>query len=414
MECGVAAAHSVAPAVVIPTYNHQRQVTLVLTDVSRLQFPVIVVDDGSTDDTWRTIEDWRRTNPDTNMVAIRHEANRGKAAALHTGFAAARTLARVTHAVTIDSDGQLDAADIPALLEAARNCPRALVLGFRPLTMPGCPPRCEVGRRFASLALFAETGRRLLDTQCGLRVYPLDLLSHVQCTAGRYAFEAEVIARASWAGFPILEVPVHCRYHLGSERVSHFRPVVDSLRQTGVHVRLLLRVLLPWTTPTRVRSRKGFRNTLLDFARWLNPLRCLRDLRGSELGQMEFASALALGAWIGTSPFFGLHTAICLYVAWRLNLRPAAMILGSQVSLPPLGVALAMLSAWVGHVLLTGRILVLNEFKLEWSEIPRLAWQWLPAWLLGSCVVGLVLALAVFGATLLATMPLRRSLPSPT
>lgn len=400
----------VAPAVVVPTYNHESRLAGVLTDLARLDLPLIVVDDGSTDGTWQVIERWRGEHPDTAITALRHDRNRGKAAALRSGFAAARAAGGITHVVTIDSDGQLDAADVPRLLEAARGSPQALILGSRPEVMPECPERCAVGRRFASLALLAQTGRRLSDTQCGLRAYPLDLVERVRCVGGRYSFEAEVIARASWVGFDVVEVPVCCRYHVAGERISHFRPVVDSLRQAGVHTRLLLLALLPWVRPARLRPAGGARTCLRSFVRWLNPLRCLSDARSSGIERLEFASALALGAWIGTLPFFGTHTALCMYVAWRLNLRPAALILGSQVSMPPLGVGLAIVSAWVGHVLLTGRTAVPSELKWSWSALPGLAWEWLPAWLLGSIVVGFVLGLAVLGLTLLVTAPLVREL----
>jgi glycosyltransferase involved in cell wall biosynthesis len=227
----------VRPVVVVPAFNHARAVTGVLDRCAALGLPLIVVNDGSTDATLEVLGQWAGRNTRVDFAITTHLVNLGKAAALRTGFAAARSRL-FTHAVTIDADGQHEPDDVPHLLREAMRFPKAIVLGTRPLTMENCPRRCAIGRKQASLAVRLQTGLRLSDTQCGLRVYPLTMIEKLRCGAERYSFEAEIITRAAWAGIGIREVPVRCRYFLPQDRVSHWRPFVDSLRQTAVHLRL--------------------------------------------------------------------------------------------------------------------------------------------------------------------------------
>lgn len=381
-------------AVVVPTFDHGRRLPALLEAVALLGVPTVVVDDGSRDDTPALLQAWMAAGGGAPRAVRTHSRNRGKGEALRTGFEAAATLG-ATHAVTIDADGQLDASDIPRLLDVARANPRALVLGRRPERIDGQPGRCAVGRWCANLAIRGESGVRISDSQCGLRVYPVDLVHAVRCVDRRFAFEAETITRAAWAGFPIVEVPVACRYFSPGERVSHFRPVRDSLRQILLHAVLSLRSLIPW--PHRVHVRRSSaapsESRLRQLGRWLDPVRCWRDSCAGPLGRLELAAALGFGVWIGTVPMFGAQTALCLYVAWRLHLHPAAVLLGSLVSLPPVGSAVATASVWVGNVLLTGRA---GGVNFDSSDAPSFAFYRLPAWTVGGLVVGLLMGLGVF------------------
>lgn len=388
--------------VVLPTYNHGATVVGVLDGLVELDIPIVVVDDGSTDDTQSRLSRWTDENPDLRVRVCIHAKNSGKAAALRTGFRAARELG-ATHAATIDADGQLEPGDVPLLIERVRADPSALVLGRRPERMVDCPRRCRIGREYASLALYVESGLRLSDSQCGLRIYPLDLIDAIPCSSSRYSFEAEIIARAAWAGCRVIDVPVRCRCFADENRVSHFQPWRDSLRQAGMHLRLVARALIPWphrkwpvVEKPAVRSNRSRWRLVLE---WINPVRCWRDLQESRLGRLKVATALGFGAWIGTTPFFGMHTALSAYVAWRLHLHPAAVIAGSQVSIPPLGVAIGVVSVAVGHLLLTGSLPSPSQSEMHQGPWTIAAYL-LPAWLLGSLVVGFVVGMIVFCAAL--------------
>ncbi len=174
-----------------------------------------------------------------------HPENRGKAAALRTGFARAIN-AGFTHALTIDSDGQLQPEEIPSLIDAATQSPNAFVLGVRDDQAPDYPSRSRVGRRVSNMMVRLESDGHVADSQCGLRVYPLSLMTFLSCRAERFAFETEVLTRAAWAGCPFVEVPVSCQYPKEAAQVSHFRPWLDSWRSVGMHLVLVIRALLPW------------------------------------------------------------------------------------------------------------------------------------------------------------------------
>ena len=397
IEADAGRARSVHSLVLVPVFNHAGTIIDVVSGIVARGYEVLVVDDGSTDETPLSLQAWRRANPAARVEVITHPKNMGKAAALRTGFARAAEMG-ATHAVTIDADGQLDPADIPGLLEEAERYPAALILGRRPDRIEGCPQRCIVGRRNASLGVLAQTGLRLSDTQCGLRVYPLALLAAVACRASRYAFEAEVITRAAWAGYEIREVPVSCRYFSGAQRISHFQPWRDSLRQGYVHATLVAIALAPWS---RARSQSDRadpvpRHWIHRVWDWLDPLRSWRRVRKETTGDLEMASGLAIGAWIGTLPFYGLHTVLSLYVAWRLHLQPATVVLGSQVSMPPFGVALAAASIAIGHFLLTGTLLRVDTADLTLESVWRIPLWGFADWLVGSMVLGVGVAAAAY------------------
>jgi hypothetical protein len=175
---------------------------------------------------------------------LTHKVNQGKAAAMRTGFAAALTDG-CTHAATIDTDGQLDPEDSKSLIDVARRMPGNLVLGSRAMQIDRYPASNRFGRRLANWFIWLECGVRVSDSQCGLRVYPLSMLEVLPTRAGRYGFETEIITRAGWAGTPVVEVPVSCQYFQGDERVTHFRPLIDTLRAIGLHAFLLGRRVLP-------------------------------------------------------------------------------------------------------------------------------------------------------------------------
>jgi uncharacterized protein (DUF2062 family) len=401
-----------SPAVVLPTYNNARTLGDIVSRVGALGLPIFVVNDGSTDDT-ATVLERAALSPEHRPIGVEHpkavllahDRNRGKAAALRTGFAAAAAAGH-THAVTIDTDGQLDPADIPALLRAAEADPAALVLGTRDESAPDYPARSRVGRHGSNFFVWLESGLRVCDSQCGLRVYPLALIRHARrASAGHFGFETEILTRAGWAGVPVREVPVTCRYLPPGERVSHFRPWLDSARAVGMHARLVARALTPWPHRKLVvrddvakRQAAGRRvsSACGRIVAWLSPARAWRELRAQTIGPREMATGVALGVFIGNLPVFGVQTLLSLYAARRLHLNPLAVVLGSHVSTPPVGPLLIAAAIGTGHWLLHGRWLRMPDWHQTWGDWLRLTGSLLVEWSLGAVVVGLVLSLIAF------------------
>jgi glycosyltransferase involved in cell wall biosynthesis len=382
-----------SPVVVAPTYDNAATLRDVIAPIARLGLPVIVVNDGSTDATGEILEQLRREFPGIQVAT--HTRNCGKAAALRTGFALAGAEG-YTHAVTIDTDGQLDPAETPKFLDAARSSPQALVVGVRDDSAADYPARSRTGRRVSNLFVRLESGLRVADSQCGFRVYPLDFVSYARCRAGRYAFETEILTRAGWAGCEVVEVPVSCRYLPEGERVSHFRPWMDSFRAVGLHARLVGRALVPIPHAKWGRQQRGHVSRVRRILDWLNPARLIRDVREQRLGAHETATGVAVGVFIGNLPIYGLQTVVSLYTARRLHLHPLPVVAGSHVSTPPLGPVLIAVAVGVGHWLLHGSWLKLPRWHATWQEWTRLVGNLLLEWSVGSLLVGFVLALIAF------------------
>jgi glycosyltransferase involved in cell wall biosynthesis len=190
---------------------------------------VLVVDDGSSDDTAAIAEA-------AGAAVLRHPSNRGKGHALISGFrwALARGYDRI---VTVDADGQHDPRELPRLLAAAETTD--LVIGRRRI-MPGTMPLSSFIGNLTSLfwvSLFC--GQLCFDAQCGYRVYSRRLLEQVPLEGGRFETETELLLRAMRLGLPVRWTPIQTIYRGPQPRRTNFRTSSDPLRVIAVVVRSL-------------------------------------------------------------------------------------------------------------------------------------------------------------------------------
>lgn len=224
-------------AVVIPVYNHAATVADVVRRSLGLELPVVVVDDGATDATAE------RLGGVAGARVLRHRFNRGKGAALMTGFAAAAETA--DWAITLDADGQHDPEDARALIRAIPEGLRPIVVGKR-MGMQGAdvPWTSRFGRGFSNFWVRMAGGPAVTDSQSGFRIYPLPESLHLGVVARRFQFEVEILVKAQWNRIPVVEAPVSVTYRPGMPRVSHFHPFFDFLRNFGMFSRLITRRVL--------------------------------------------------------------------------------------------------------------------------------------------------------------------------
>jgi glycosyltransferase involved in cell wall biosynthesis len=180
------------------------------------QLPVLVVDDGSSDGTGRVAE---RCGADV----VRHAVNRGKGAALLTGFqwALERGYQGV---VTLDADGQHDPSEIPDFLAAQASTGADLVIGRRDFSLMPFPR--SVTNPFGSWLLTIVLGQPIHDNQCGFRLYRRSVLELADDEAIGFEFEVDIIVEAVLAGRKLAWVDVSTIYDTG--KVSYFHPVKDS------------------------------------------------------------------------------------------------------------------------------------------------------------------------------------------
>ncbi len=220
-------------ATVIPVYNHEEAVAGVVSRALKLPWRVIVVDDGSTDATYDIIKHI------DGITVLRHSENRGKGAAILTGFSAAADLA--DWAVTIDADGQHNPEDAWNLLRAVQPGARPIVVGCRTgMDHGNVPWSSRFGRGFSNFWVRASGGPDIEDTQSGFRLYPLPECSLLNVRARRFQFEVEVLARAKRRGMTVIEVPVGVVYQPAGERVSHYRGFIDFMRNSATFSRLII------------------------------------------------------------------------------------------------------------------------------------------------------------------------------
>jgi glycosyltransferase involved in cell wall biosynthesis len=238
-------------AVIIPVYNHGSSVVSVVEKALELHLPVIVVDDGSTDAGVDRIGSY------DNVEVLHHGHNRGKGAAIQTGFE--RAAEKVDWAVTLDADGQHEPGDALILMQAIPDTTRPIVVGARRGMSGGNVPwTSSFGRKFSNFWIRLAGGPPISDTQSGFRIYPLPESMDLNVKAGRYQFELEILVKAHWSGIPIIEAPVRVTYAPVGERVSHFRPFVDFMRNARTFTRLITYRLLigPFSTP-RLHKQHG-------------------------------------------------------------------------------------------------------------------------------------------------------------
>jgi glycosyltransferase involved in cell wall biosynthesis len=202
---------------VVPAHDEARRIERVV-EGARHHLPVLVVDDGSADDTAARAEA-------AGARVLRQSPNQGKGAALRAGFAAA--LADGAEAViTLDGDGQHDPAEIPAFLAALDRRSRAklpteLIIGKRDFSH--MPPVRRLANYLGTAALSGAVGQWIDDNQSGYRLIGRRLMrATLESTEPGFGFEVEMIALCLREGWPIDWVPIRTIY--GDER-SHIKPM---------------------------------------------------------------------------------------------------------------------------------------------------------------------------------------------
>lgn len=223
--------------VVVPTYNNATTLQRVVENLLMYTSNIIVVNDGSTDETDQILKSV------AGITYVTYGQNQGKGFALRTGFKKAVALG-YDYAITIDSDGQHYADDLVKFVEAIDQHPHAIIIGSRNLNQENVPGKSNFGNKFSSFWFWVNTGIRRSDTQSGYRLYPVKALHTINFVTKKYEFEIEVIVRAAWSGIDVVEIPIDVFYPVKEERISHFRPFKDFSRISVLNTVLVTIALL--------------------------------------------------------------------------------------------------------------------------------------------------------------------------
>lgn len=216
--------------VIVPTYNNQNTLLEVVSRIRNFSRHILVINDGSTDDTQRLLE--QCGYPELTVVG--YAENRGKGHALRAGFRRAMEMG-FDYAITIDSDGQHYPEDIPLFIQQLEKSIDAgdrnvLIVGNRKLVQKNMPGGNTFANYFSNFWFAVQTWQYLPDTQTGFRLYPLQGLRGLVWLTSRYEAELELLVFAAWHGVQLVSVPIRVYYPPKEERVSHFRPFWDFLR----------------------------------------------------------------------------------------------------------------------------------------------------------------------------------------
>lgn len=353
---------------VIPVYNNPGTVGDVVARVRGFVDNVIVVNDGSTDDTREILAAIE------GVALISYPDNRGKGHALRLGIAEALHLG-FRYALTIDADGQHFPEDIPLFLEQAEHTPDALIIGARNLAEENMPAKNSFANRFSNFWFYLETGKKMADTQSGFRLYPLKPLRKMRFITRGYEFELELAVRLAWKGIVVVNIPIKVYYAPDSERISHFKPVRDFMRISLLNSGLVLGALL-WYYPLK----------FFKWLSWRNFVKFLREnLTHSGESNSRVAAAIGLGVFWGIAPVWGWQMVLAGVTAHLLRLNKIIAVASSNISIPPM-IPLILFGSFATGGLFLGRPINFLIGEVTFESIAESLLQYL----VGSVVLAVV------------------------
>jgi len=322
--------------VLIPTYNNSKTIAQVIDSVLEYSDSVYVINDGSTDKTPEIIKNYQ-----SRLTILSYDKNVGKGNALQVGFKQA-IADGFKYAITIDSDGQHYASDLPTFIDKLDEEPNAVMIGSRQLDKTNIKGSSSFANKFSNFWFKVETGVSMEDTQSGYRLYPLEPISKMKFFTKKYEFEIEVIVRLSWKGCKTIGVPIDVFYPEHEERVSHFRPFKDFSRISVLNtvlVTLALAFYLPRNIARTYQKRK-FKDIIKE------------DILGGTSSAYTISASIGFGIFMGIFPVWGYQLIIGFSVAHLLKLKKAIFFIAANISLPPMIPFILYLSFVLGGFIL--------------------------------------------------------------
>jgi uncharacterized protein (DUF2062 family) len=271
-----------------------------------------------------------------------------------------------------------------------------LIIGTRNFDTDNVPASSRFGRSFANFWLKVETGKAVDDCQSGFRAYPVKYINQLRFKGVRYDFEAEVLAKSAWAGLELISIPISVVYPKPEERVSSFKPFLDNMRLSGIHSMLVGRRLLPLPHKKLVKDPNA-----VDLSLLRHPGKVLKFLILENSTPEGLAMSAAIGLFLAVLPILFAHSLVILYVSMRLNLNKIVSLNVQHLAMPPFVPALCI---EVGYYMRHGTWLTDLSFKTVFEQFSSRLLEWL----LGSLVIGPVLAVLVGGIIYFTALTIKR------
>jgi len=191
---------------IIPCYNEETTIGSVVLKTKHYVDVVLVIDDGSLDDTAKIAQD-------AGAIVISHNKNLGKSAGIKTGFKYALENG-FDYVVTIDGDGQHDPAQIPIVLDNVIKNGHDISIGYRVGNNTEMPPWRKIGKRVLDYATGFRSGGRITDSQCGFRAFNKKAVNDLilKLNGNAFSVESEQLVKAYDLGLNVTNTPVTCKY----------------------------------------------------------------------------------------------------------------------------------------------------------------------------------------------------------
>jgi glycosyltransferase involved in cell wall biosynthesis len=213
-------AKNMKTCVIIPTYNESNTIAGLISQVRKLNLGLVVVDDGSNDNTAAIAEK-------SGATVIRNGINQGKGSALVNGFKYCLKK-DFDAAITMDGDGQHLPEDIPEFINlASKKEDLGLIIGNRMADRRNMPLIRVLTNKFMSWLLSRIIKQKIYDSQCGFRLIKRKVLEKLSLKTHKFEIESEMIIEAARAGVKIGSIPIQTVYR---KEHSHINPFVDTIR----------------------------------------------------------------------------------------------------------------------------------------------------------------------------------------
>jgi len=205
--------------IVIPAHNEARAISSLVKKIVELSYDVIVIDDGSIDDTPILAKS-------QGALVISTHKKSGKGNALRLGFTLAVGQA-YDALITLDGDGQHSPSDIANFLESYEKGHADIINGNRMYNPSGMPWLRRMTNAFMSWIISLICKQKIEDTQCGFRLITTKVLKSIDLKCNDFEIETEILIKACRKGFRVASVPIQSIYR---DEVSKIRPLGDTLR----------------------------------------------------------------------------------------------------------------------------------------------------------------------------------------
>ena len=205
--------------VLIPAFNEEKAIGQIVSHVKKQGLDVIVVDDGSADQT-------SQKAGNAGAIVLRNDKNSGKGFSLQRGFDQVGQWG-YDAVIIMDGDGQHAVEDLPTIIQEFERSRPGIVQGNRMGNPQGMPFVRLMTNHFMSWILSLMCHQRIPDSQCGYRLIRREVLKEIHLKSANFEIDSEILIQSSRKGYKIISVPVKTIYQ--NER-SKVNPIFDTIR----------------------------------------------------------------------------------------------------------------------------------------------------------------------------------------